>query len=65
MLILYFQVNTFVVNSGQVFLGCTSTKQRIKCLAKGHNVVPLVKLQTIYKKTIITLAYSSKVALSW
>ena len=36
--------------SGQVFLGCTSctctsTKQRIACLAQGHNAVPRVKLK--------------------
>ena len=31
--------------SGQVFLGLTSTKQRIKCLAHGHNAVPPVRLK--------------------
>ena len=38
-------MNSFSVMSGQVFLGLTSTKQRIKCLAQGHNTVPLVKLK--------------------
>ena len=33
-LILYVPVNIFLVLSGQVFLGGTSTKQRIKCLAQ-------------------------------
>ena len=39
-LILYVLVNNFSVMSGWVFLGWTSTKQRIKCLAQGHNAVP-------------------------
>ena len=30
---------------GQVFLGWTSTKQRIKCLVQGHNAVPPVRLK--------------------
>ena len=30
---------------GQVFLGWTSTKQRIKSLTKGHNAMPLVSLK--------------------
>ena len=37
-LILYVPVNSFSVMSGWVFLGLTSTKQRIKCLAQGHNM---------------------------
>ena len=28
-----------------IFLGRTSTKKRIKCLAPGHNAVPLVKIE--------------------
>ena len=44
-LILYHRVNSFSVMSGQVFLGWTSTKQRIKCLAQWHNAVPLVRLE--------------------
>ena len=27
------------------FLGKTSTNQKIKCLAQGHNIVPLVRLE--------------------
>ena len=34
-----FPVNNFSVMSGLVFLGWTSTKQRIKCRAQGHNTV--------------------------
>ena len=33
--------------SGQVFLGLTSTKQRIMCLAQGHNAVPPVRATNI------------------
>ena len=36
---LYVPVNNFSVILGGVFLGWTSTKQRIKCLAQGHNTV--------------------------
>ena len=35
----------FFVMSSWVFLGLTSTEQRIKCLAQGHNAVPLVRLK--------------------
>ena len=31
--------------SGEVFLGWTSFKQRIKCLSQGHNTVLLVRLK--------------------
>ena len=41
-LILYVPVDIFSVMSGRVFLGLTSTKQRIKCFAQGHNTVPPV-----------------------
>ena len=44
-LILNIPVNNISVMSGQVFLGLTSTKQRIKCLAHGHNAVPPVRLK--------------------
>ena len=40
-------VNTYSVMSRWVFLGLTSTKQRIKCLAQGHNSVLLVRLDPI------------------
>ena len=44
-LILYIPVNNFSVMCGPVFLGGTSTKQRIlMCLAQGHNAVPLMRL---------------------
>ena len=35
----------FSVMLGWGFLGLTSTKLRIKCLALGHNVAPPVKLK--------------------
>ena len=31
---------------GWVFLGWTSTKQRVKCLSQGHNAVPSDEAQT-------------------
>ena len=43
-LILYVPVKSFPVMSGQVFLGLTSTKQRIKFLAEGHNTVAPMRL---------------------
>ena len=48
--ILYIPVNHFSVMSGLVFLGLTSTKQRIKCLAQGYNAVAPVRLEpaTVY-----------------
>ena len=38
--ILYTPVNNFSVMLGWVFLGLTSTKQRIECLAQEHKAVP-------------------------
>ena len=46
-LIHYVPVNNFSAMSGRVFLGLTSTKQRIKCIAQGHNIVPLVRLESV------------------
>ena len=43
-LVLYIPVNIFSVMLG-LFLGLTNTKQRLKCLAQGHNTVPLVSLE--------------------
>ena len=43
-LILYVPVNNFSEMSGRVFLCWTSTKQRKKCLAQGHNPVPPVRV---------------------
>ena len=41
----------FSAMSGQILLGCTSTKQLIKCLAQGDNTVTLpverLKLKTL------------------
>ena len=34
-----FQLRALIWGPGRVFLGWTSTKQRIKCLAQGHNAV--------------------------
>ena len=44
-LILYVPVSNFSIISGWVFLGLTSTKQRIKCLAQGHDTVQPARLQ--------------------
>ena len=64
MLILYVpvQVNNYSVMSGlfSVFLGLTSTKQSIKCLAPGHNTVPLVRLKPVtldLKSNILLLSH--------
>ena len=35
----------FFSHVGRVSLGWTSTKQRVKCIAQGHNTVSLVMLQ--------------------
>ena len=40
-LILYILVNIFSLMLDWVFLGWTSTKQGLMCLAQGHNVVGL------------------------
>ena len=40
-------VGTFLVMLGQVFLGWTSTYQRVKCLAQGYNAVPLIRLEPV------------------
>ena len=42
---LYIPVNNFSVMSGRVFLGLTSTKQGLMCLAQGHNAVTAVRLK--------------------
>ena len=42
-MILDVPVNNCSVMSWRVFLGCTSTKQRIKCLAQRHNTVLSVR----------------------
>ena len=44
-LILSVPVNNFSVMSGRVFLGLTSTKQGLMCLAQVHNTVALVRFE--------------------
>ena len=44
-LIIYVPVNNLSVMYKQVFLGWTSTKQGLMCLAQGHNAVTLVRLE--------------------
>ena len=39
-------INNLSVIKGQVFLGWTSTKLRLLCLAQGHNAVKPVRLKT-------------------
>ena len=48
-LILYIPVNNFSVMLGWVFLVRTSAKQRIKCIAQGHNAQAF-KLSLMKKK---------------
>ena len=45
MLILCIPVNNVSIMSEWVFLGLTSTKQRIKCPPQGHKPVPLVRFE--------------------
>ena len=44
-LILYVSVNNFSVMSRWVFLGFTSTKQGLMCLAQGHSTMTLMRLE--------------------
>ena len=44
-LILYVPVNNLSVMLGWVFLGLTSTKQGLMCLAQGQNAVTPVRLE--------------------
>ena len=53
-LIFYIPVNDFSVMSGQVFLGWTSTKQKIKCLAQELNAVLPVRLWGTHNPSIST-----------
>ena len=43
----YVAVNNFSVMSRRVFLGWTSTKQGLMCLAQGHNTVMLAMLKPV------------------
>ena len=56
-LFLYVPVNIFSAMSGLVFLGWTSTKQRIKCLAQGHDAVPLVRLRPATPQSLSQAPY--------
>ena len=38
--ILYVPVNNYSVMSGRILLSLTSSNQRMRCLAQGHNTVP-------------------------
>ena len=55
-------INNFSVRQGRVFLGGTSTKLGIMCLAQGHNAVTPVRLEpTLYTKRIhVTLATADR-----
>ena len=46
-LILYVPVNNLSVTSGWVFLGWTSTKLGLMCLAQGHNTEMQVRLEPV------------------
>ena len=65
-LILYIPVNNFSVMLGWVFLVCTSTKQRIKCLAQGHNTVtlPAIPSLTLYRLSHCSFIVCNKIRLS-
>ena len=54
--------NNFSVMSRRVFLGWTSTKQRIKCLAQGHNAVPLVlyPLRVVHMRVYVNKSRNRK-----
>ena len=51
-LMLYFPINSFNAMPGSV-LGQIGTKQKVKCLAHGHNKVPLVRLGSTTPKSQI------------
>ena len=55
-LILYFPVNNFSVMLGRVFLGWTSTKQRLMCLAQGHNTLMPVRLEPVTPQSLVKLS---------
>ena len=46
-LVLYVSVNNLSVTSRQVFLGSTSTKLGLMCLAQGHNAVMRLRLEPL------------------
>ena len=61
-LMLYIPVNNFSVMPGQypVFMGWTSTKQLIKCLAQGHNTVTPANNLSIPSLTLYQLSHSAQ-----
>ena len=54
-LIPYVLVYNFSVMSGRFLVVRTSTKQGFKCLAQGHNTVPLVRLEQATQAKCSTL----------
>ena len=58
-LVLYVPVNNFLVKSGRVFLGLTSTKQRLMCLAQGHNTATPVRLETATPRSLGHCAHAT------
>ena len=46
-LISFFSLQSTIFQSGRVFLGWTSTKQGLMCLAQGHNTVTPVMLEPV------------------
>ena len=66
-LILYVPVNNLSVTSGWVFLGWTSTKLGLMCLAQGHNTVTLelVALRSRVKHSTTEPLCSPILDVSW
>ena len=57
-LILHVTVNNFSAISGQVFLGRTSPKHRLMCLARGHNTVVPVRIKPTTPQPLDTVGDS-------
>ena len=55
----------FSVMSGQVFLGWTTTKQRTKHLAQGHNAVPPVRLKPATPRSWVKYSITETVRSSY
>ena len=64
-LILYVPVNNLSVMLGPVFLGWTSMKLGLMCLAQGHNAVMLVRLKPTAHWVNNILFDSIKCLLAW
>ena len=54
--ILYIPVISFSVMLERVFLGCTSTKHGLMCLAQGHNTVLQVRLDPATPQSLVKLS---------